>query len=179
MNRKNGFTLIEILSSLVLISIAFILIYRTFFTVQNHILQISKEIKENEILYNFLNSFKSEIKKICDFENFEFDRKGIKFLCFLPENEYIVEINYQVIQSQEKGILLLRKQKNILNGYEFEIPVLENCQDIEFLFYGENGWEYNVEEGNFPEGIAIEVNYLDKEIFFPVFVYHRVKNEEK
>lgn len=177
MNKKTGFTLIEILISLLLISITMILFFRTFFTVENHISQISKEIKDFQILYNFLDSFKSEIKKICDFENFEFDRKSIKFLSLLPENRYFSEISYIVISS-EKGESLLRKQKNILNGYEFEIPVLEKCENIEFLFYGENGWSYSIGE-KIPQGIAIKIDYSDKEIFFPVFIYHETKVQEK
>jgi prepilin-type N-terminal cleavage/methylation domain-containing protein len=164
--RNKGFTLIEMMVSLVIISLAFTLLYRTYFTVQKNIKEIEKNMKETEILYNFLSLFKSEINEICDSENLNLEKKRISFFSLFPDLNFPVEIEY-IVENIENGEKLIRIQKNILNDYEFKISILK-CESVNFLFFVEDGWKEDVEKNVIPKSIAIEINYPDKRIFFPV-----------
>jgi prepilin-type N-terminal cleavage/methylation domain-containing protein len=179
MNKKtkNGFTLIEILISILLILITFLLVYRVYFTVQNNISEVEKEIKNNEILLNFLYSFKSEIEGIFNTENLNLDKKEIVFTSFIQNIDFPVEITYTVKNSEE-GETLIRTQKNILSGYTYSFPVL-TCESIYFLFFQEENWNDVFEKDKVVKGIAIEINYPDKKIFFPVNLNIEKKEEKE
>jgi prepilin-type N-terminal cleavage/methylation domain-containing protein len=174
--RNKGFTLIEMMVSLVIISLAFTLLYRTYFTVQKNIKEIEKNMKETEILYNFLSLFKSEINEICDSENLNLEKKRISFFSLFPDLNFPVEIEY-IVENIENGEKLIRIQKNILNDYEFKISILK-CESVNFLFFVEDGWKEDVEKNVIPKSIAIEINYPDKRIFFPVNL-NLIENEKK
>jgi prepilin-type N-terminal cleavage/methylation domain-containing protein len=174
--RNKGFTLIEMMVSLVIISLAFTLLYRTYFTIQKNIKEIEKNMKETEILYNFLSLFKSEINEICDSENLNLEKKRISFFSLFPDLNFPVEIEY-IVENIENGEKLIRIQRNILNDYEFKISILK-CEGINFLFYFEEGWKEIVEKDTIPEGIAIELNFQDKKIFYPVYL-NLIKDEKK
>lgn len=164
--KKVGFTLIEILISILLILITFLLVYRTYFTVQKNIRDVEKEIKNNKILFNFLYSFKSEIEGIFNVENIKFDKKEIVFTCFIQDMDFPVEITYTV-KSNTEGEILIRSQKNIFSGYTYSFPVL-TCESINFLILQEGNWEYVAETDKIPQSIAIEISYSGRKIFYPV-----------
>ncbi|MCM8784848.1 MAG: prepilin-type N-terminal cleavage/methylation domain-containing protein [Candidatus Omnitrophica bacterium] len=175
--KKLGFTLIEILISLSLILLSFLIIYRIVFTVQKNVKDLEKEIKNKELLFNFLYSFKSEINGIIDFHNLKLDKKEIVFSTFIQDIEFPVEITYTVKVNEEET--LIRKQKNIFSGYTYSFPVLK-CQSINFLFFQEEKWNYIAETDKTIKGIAIELNYSGEEIFYPVLLnIIEEKNEEK
>jgi prepilin-type N-terminal cleavage/methylation domain-containing protein len=173
---KNGFTLIEMMVSLIIISLTFILIYRTYFTIQKNISEVEKDINETEILFKFLNFFKSEISEIYDNENLNLEKKRISFLTMLSNLDYPVEVEY-IVENIENGEKLIRIQKNILNDYEFKISILK-CESVNFLFFVEDGWKEDVEKNVIPKSIAIEINYPDKKIFFPVNL-NLIEDEKK
>jgi len=174
--RNKGLTLIEMMVSLIIISFTFILSYRTYFIVQTNIKEVEKNMKETEILYSFLNSFKSEINRICDDENLNLEKKRIGFISLLLNLNYPVEIEYTVenVGNEEK---LVRIQRNILNDYEFKISVIK-CESINFLFFMDGEWKENIEKNTIPEGIAIKLNFPDKIIFYPIDL-NLIKDEKK
>ncbi len=173
---NKGFTLIEIMVSLVIISLTFILGYRTYFTIQKNITEVEKSIRETKILFNFLNCFKAEINGICGIENLNFEKKKISFLTLLPDLYYPVEVEY-IVENIENGEKLIRIQRNILNNYEFKISILK-CESINFSFFVEGEWKEEIEKDNYPNGIAIEINYLGKKIFYPIYL-NLIENEKK
>ncbi|MGC8976965.1 MAG: hypothetical protein ACP5OB_05015 [Candidatus Ratteibacteria bacterium] len=174
---KRGLTLVEVMISAILILLTFILVYRTFFTVNRNIMEITQEIKNRKRLYRFLSSFKYEIEGICDTQNLELNKKEIDFFTFLYNMEYPVEIKY-VVEKTNEGEKLVRIQRNLLTDYEFKLTALEG-EDINFLFYINDGWEGNVELDKLPSGIAIEINYKNDKIFFPIFLNLKKENEKK
>jgi prepilin-type N-terminal cleavage/methylation domain-containing protein len=171
---RKGFTFIEMMASVILISLAFLLIHRTYFTIQKNISEVEKKIKETEILFNFLNHFKLEMEGICDIENLE--KKKIIFSTLISDLSYPVEIEY-VVEKVENKEKLIRIQRNILNEYKFQFSVLK-CENINFLFFVENEWKENIEKDILPKGIAIELNWSDRIFFCPVYL-NLIKDEEK
>ncbi len=182
MNKFNkfGFTLIEILISLSLILLSFLIIYRIVFTFQKNLKDMEKEIKNKEILFNFLYSIKSEINGIVDFKNLKLDKKEIGFVAYIQDLDFPVEITYTVKGNAEET--LIRTQKNIFSGYSYSFPVL-TCQSINFLFLKEENWDYIPETDKTIKGIAIELNYSGEKIFYPVLLNiieeKKEKNEKK
>lgn len=176
MNKKdNGFTLIEILISILIISISFILIQRTFFTLQKNIFEAEEKIKKSETFFKFFTSLNSEINGICDWENIQLNSGEIIFTTFLPDSLYPVEITYKV--KDEIGYkLLLRKQKNIFTGYEFTLPVLI-AGNIEFLFFTDGEWKYEITDNKKPEGIGIGIYTNEEKIFYPFYLIYERENE--
>ncbi|HOK56953.1 MAG TPA: prepilin-type N-terminal cleavage/methylation domain-containing protein [bacterium] len=177
--KKNGFTLIEILISLLLILITFLLVYRTYFTIQKNMKEVEKEVKNNEILFNFLYSFKSELENIFNIENLKFDKKEVTFTAFIQDIDFPVEITYTV-KNNEKEEVLIRTQKNLFSGYTYSFPVL-TCESINFLVFQNENWEYFIESDKVAEGIAIEIIYPEKRIFYPVLlnIEKKLENEKK
>jgi len=175
--EKNGFTLIEILISILLILITFLLVYRVYFIVQNNIREVEKEIKNNEILLSFLYSFKCELEGIFNTENLNLNEKEIVFTSFIQDIDFPVEITYTVKNSEE-GETLIRTQKNIFSGYTYSFPVL-TCESVNFLFFQDENWENIPETDKIVKGIAIEINYPDKKIFFPVKLNIEKRDEKE
>ncbi len=177
MNREKttGFTLIEILVSLLIISLSFILIQRTFFILQRNILLVQQKMKNNEIFYKFFTNFRAEINGICDWKNLQLDSKEIILIANLPDFLYPVEITYK-IQDTSEGELLIRKQKNFLTEYEYTIPVL-NAESIDFLFFIDGEWKYEIESDKKPDGIGVEIYKEGEKIFYPVYLIYERKNE--
>ncbi|MCM8818257.1 MAG: prepilin-type N-terminal cleavage/methylation domain-containing protein [Candidatus Omnitrophica bacterium] len=175
MNKKNrGFTLVEILISILLISISFILIQRTFFTLQRNILTAQQKMKNSEILFKFFTFLNSEITGICDLKNIKLNKEEIVFTTNLQDFLHPVEVTYKVEHQQYD--LLLRKQKDIFTNYEFTIPVL-SAENIGFLFFINGEWKYKVETDEKPDGIGLEIYIRGERIFYPVYLIFERKNE--
>ncbi|MFN4226951.1 MAG: type II secretion system protein J [Candidatus Ratteibacteria bacterium] len=178
--KKLGFTLIEILISITLISLIFLTVYRVVFTIQKSVKDLEKEIKNKEILFNFLHSFKSEINEIVDIKNIKFNKKEITFITFIQDMDFPSEITYSVKSNENET--LIRTQKNILSGYEYSFPVLTG-KNINFLVFQEEDWSYTLETDKTVKGIAIEMEISEEKIFYPVFLNiieeKKGKNEEK
>jgi len=174
---KRGFTLIEILISIFFILLIFILLHRTFFTIRKNITAIEEEIKNKKILCNFLNSFRVEIEGIFDIENSYFSSKEIQFITYLPDKNFPFEINYSVEKEGEEE-KLIRVQKNVLTDYQYTLPILK-CENINFLFLFDDKWTDEVEKDRLPKGIAIEIIYPEKRIFYPVILNIERKDEKE
>jgi prepilin-type N-terminal cleavage/methylation domain-containing protein len=177
--EKKGFTLLEILITTVIIFLIFSLVYMTFFSVSRITSGLQEKMRESEIFSSFLDTFYREVKSLFyEKDDFKFDRKEISFISLSPEEIYPVKITYTVYQT-ENGEMLLKKQENLLTGYSFIFPVIENAQEIYFLTYSGESWQYFMENEEVPQGLGIEFVKEDKEFFYPVKLNGVLKEEGK
>lgn len=180
-HNKKGFTLIEILITTVLVFMLFMLIYAVFFSVTNVTADLQKRMKSSEISFKFLDRFSGEMKCMI----FEEDNQPAleeKILSFLTSEQgapYPVRITYTVESAPDNLETLVRKQENLLNGYHFTFPVLQNCDRISFLFYSGTAWDYYAAEPEKVTGIAVETEEGGEITFFPVKLYRDKKEENE
>jgi prepilin-type N-terminal cleavage/methylation domain-containing protein len=178
--KKDGFTLIEILITTVLVFILFMLIYAVFFSVTNVTADLQKRMKSSEITFKFLDKFSREMKCMIfdDEDQPVLEEKYISFLTSEQGAPYPVRITYFIENAPDNLEALVRKQENLLNGYYFTLPVLENCDRISFLFYSGAAWNYYAAEPEKVTGIAVETEEGGETTFFPVKLYRGTEEED-
>ncbi len=182
-NKTGGFTLIEILITTVLVFMLFMLIYAVFFSVTNVTADLQKRMKSSEITFKFLDKFSGEMKCMIfeDDDRPVLEEKSLSFLTTEQSAPYPVRVTYFVENTPDNLETLVRKQENLLNGYYFTLPVLQNCDRISFLFYSGTVWDYYAPEPEKVTGIAVETEEGGETTFFPVKLYRATeeKNEKK
>lgn len=176
--KKKGFTLIEILISITIISFSIFLIYKSYFTISQNTKDLEEKLKKKEIILNFLIEFKKSIENIRDFENLKMDKKELSLTTFLPNVEFPVILTYKV-ENKNTYEILIREQKNFINGYKFYFPIFK-AKSINFSYLNNDKWDYNPDKNNL-NSIAIEIELEDDYIFYPVNIYRekKEKNEKK
>ena len=180
MDSQKGFTLVEVLISTVIIFLLFSLIYMTFFSVSRLSVELQKNMKSSEILMKFLHQFYKEGKSFVTERDSDyiFQQKEVVFK-YIDEKTFYPSLVKYCVQLTEKGEILIRQQTNLLTGYVFTIPILEECENIDFLFYDGQTWNYDVQEEEKLVALAIEVQHAGEKIFYPVALPVNGKNAKK
>lgn len=159
----------EILLSTLIIFLLFSLAYMTFFSISRTTVDMRKSMRTSEILLRSLNKFYQESKGLLyekDSE-FSFETKEVSFKYMDKDMLYPSLVKY-VVEPTNDGDSLVRQQKNLLTDYLFTIPVLEECESINFMFHNGESWEYVLSEEEKLVAIAIEIDYAGNKLFFPV-----------
>lgn len=159
----------------------FMLIYAVFFSVTNVTADLQKKMKSSEIAFKFLDKFSGEMKCMIFEEDDQpvLEEKSLSFLTTEQAALYPVRITYIVESAPDNLETLVRKQENLLNGYNFTFPVLENCGRISFLFYSGAAWNYYAAEPEKVTGIAVEIEEGGETAFFPVKLYRDTKEKNE
>lgn len=179
-NLKAGFTLIEILVTTVIVFMLFSLVYMTFFSVSRLTAELRKNIRVSEVMFGFLNKFYEEGKSFIAGKEPEtvFLQKELAFICKGGGEEYPYYVKYAV-ESDSSGDTLIRRQQNLPGGYAFTLPVLENCESVDFMFYDGESWNYSVDDKDKIAAVAVEIYYGGEKIFYPVELPANEQNLEK
>jgi len=176
--KNNGFTLIEILISTVIIFITVSLIYLTYFNIEKTSLSINEKLKITEIRLNFLNSLKENLKNIAGEKgNFEFSHNSISFEATSNYSPYLFRYTYYAFETDE-GFDLVEERVNLFTDEKIVFPVLKNLYGINFLFFDGENWIDNWDKEEIPVGIKIEIYETENEKF-DYYVKLPVKNEKK
>ncbi len=181
LQKKKGFTLIEILITTVLIFLVFSLVYATFFSISKNTAELQDRMRSSEIVFRFLKGFSEEIKSaICSYEDADFcyDGRELSFITKDPTNLYPVKITYFTEISGDGRETLFRNQHNLLDGYSFVYPVLRDIDAVNFLFYDGEVWTSQLDLQKIT-AVAIELDYDGEKIFFPVNLYTEKNDTEK
>lgn len=176
-----GFTLIEILITTVLVFLLFSLIYSTFFSISRVTAELQNKMRNSETVFRFLNKFNEEVKCMiyeAEDEDTVFDMRELTFITRDRISPYPVKITYSVEPSADNKNTLLRTQENLLDGYSFAFPVLKGADEIDFLFYNGESWDYSAERDKVTAA-AIEMDYEGERLFFPVKIYRDKTDDEK
>jgi len=173
MNKKSGFTLIEILITLTLTFLVFIMVYRTFYTSYTVASAVDKNLDSSEAIFKFLQSFQKEVTSIVENKiDTEISSETFEFICQKPGFAYPVKVIYSVEITEDGNIQLQRKQENIIFDYDFSFSVINPAEDIYFSYYNGSEWiEYWENEEKFPSAVALNLKIGENEIFFPVNIY--------
>ena len=167
-NKKKGFTLLEILVTILITAIIFSLLYATFNTIALNSSRIMENYGEMERLIGFLKNFSTEIKSIFfEKEECSFSSKSISFITKRRGFSYPVKVNYEVKSNLGKDELW-RKEENPLYNYTFCFPIIRDCDEIYFSFLEDGEWKNSFSDKKLPEGIGIFIKKEDLELFYPV-----------
>lgn len=177
---RAGFTLIEILATLAITYLMFVLVYRTFYTGYSVAEKVSERLDSAAGIFNFLQDFSAEVSgMIIAGDSFEGTRTSLKLLCRKP-NLFTcpVEITYE-FKSGEAGTELWKVQRSLVFDRSFSFPVLTDVGESGFVYYDGSEWkeEWNKEEP--PSAVGINLEAGGQTMFFPVTVgmYHKRQNE--
>ena len=176
--KNNGFTLIEILISTVIIFITVSLIYLTYFNIEKTSLSLNEKLKITEVRLNFLNSLKENLKNITEEkENFEFSHNSISFEATSNYSPYLFKYTYYTFET-DKGLVLVEKRVNLFTDEKIIFPVLKNLYGVNFLFYDGENWLDMWDKEVLPAGIKIEIYETENEKF-DYYIKLPEKNEKK
>lgn len=180
MKKNTGFTLLEIMVTLVISFFIFLMIYRTFHTVCFLSTQIDKKTCSKEIVFNFLQKFSSEIKNLVDEEN---SFEGTSYdITFLSKNEmflYPVRISYTIKSGADERLQLWRTEENLIYERTFSFPVIIDADKIYFSYGNESEWYEDWDKKDYPKQVAVYCEIEGFEIDFPVNFPCRLQHEKK
>ncbi|MGI6595919.1 MAG: prepilin-type N-terminal cleavage/methylation domain-containing protein [Elusimicrobia bacterium] len=178
--RRQGFTLVEMLITVVLVFLLFAVMYATFFSVSNTTQKIQQRMKSSEIMFRFVNKFSGEVKSMIREKNDEtsFDLKEISFITTTGETAYPVKITYTVNKTTENAEKLLRKQENLISDYSFTFPVMDEYDSISFLFFSDGVWQEYADSPESIKAVGIEIIRGTEKYFFPAVIYGAVIDEK-
>lgn len=164
-----GFTLIEILTAIVIGFIILSLIYQTFKTTARTIVSVEASINDFQKDISFFYDFSRRISNInADSEKNKFSSDSITVEIFDNVSQKI--ITYDVEQNIHGKEDLICSESDETFQTEFSYPCLTDKDDIYFTFSYGDQWSENLEEGNMPSGIALNVKNGNEEIFYPVLL---------
>jgi len=162
--KNNGFTLIEILISTVIIFITLSLVYLTYYNLEKSTIAIDEKLKTVEIKSNFLNFLNENIKSaVWEEKSFSFASDHISFKGISIYSPYSYQYDFYTKQT-EKGITLVEERTNLLTDEKIIIPVLENYKSIYFEFYDGQAYIESWNKEEIPVGMKIILSEGEEEI---------------
>lgn len=167
--KRNGFTLIEMLTVIVIGSIIILLVYHTAHTTLTVSHDIREKIVDMQRIDFFLGTFSSRLLcAIADSKNNSFSSSEITF--------EIVEYNYRkvityTIEPDENGTYAINvKEKDVLLDTEYSYSGLAGFDRVEFSFFDGESWKTELDKEVLPQAVAITLEKKNSKLFFPVMV---------
>ena len=130
--KNNGFTLIEILISTVIIFITVSLIYLTYYNLEKETIAIEKKLQTIEIKFNFLSSLKEQLKSAIEKkDSFQFSSDSIVFEATSNYSPYPFQYKFWTYKT-DKGLDILEERTNLFTEEKIIIPIAKNYYSFKF-----------------------------------------------
>ncbi|HRR96431.1 MAG TPA: prepilin-type N-terminal cleavage/methylation domain-containing protein [Candidatus Ratteibacteria bacterium] len=176
--KNNGFTLIEILISTVIIFITVSLIYLTYYNLEKETLVIEEKLEAIEIKFNFLTSLKEQLKSAIEKKDtFQFSSDSILFEATSNYSPYTFQYKFYTYQT-DKGFDLIEERTNLFTQKKIIIPIAKNYYSFNFEFYDGNNYFDNWDKEKMPFGIRIKISEGENEEFY-YYIKLPTKDEKK
>lgn len=166
--KQSGFTLIEILVTLVIGFVLIVLVYQTFRTTARTSFSAEETInsmqKNSSFLFDLSRRFLTVNPKSKDNA---FDSKTVTLeIVEGPSSKLITFSEEETSDGLEN--LICREQDEIF-GTDFSYPCMEDLDDISFSFFDGTDWKDNWDSDDFPHGMGLNFTRNGEQYFFPVF----------
>ncbi len=161
--KNNGFTLIEILISTVIIFITVSLIYLTYYNLEKETLAIERKLETIETKFNFLTSIKEQLKLSIDKkDSFQFSSDSILFETTSNYSPYSFQYKYYTYRT-DNGFDIIEERTNLFTQEKIIIPIAKNYYSFNFEFYDGNNYLDNWDKEKMPAGIRIKISEIENE----------------